>query len=211
MNQVIARSEARERGLKRYFTAEPCKRGHVAERMASNKCCITCFYARNRAARAADLEAARAKDRAWRKANTHRRVGKSTDWFRANPERARELKLAWNTANAEKIKVQSRANRQANLDRDAAKTRMKKALKLKATPAWVDLAAVSAVYSESVRLFRETGVKHEVDHIVPLQGRNVCGLHVHYNLRAIPAIDNRRKHNRLIETLVLPGVSNVVD
>lgn len=44
---------------------------------------------------------------------------------------------------------------------------------------------------------RETGIAHEVDHIYPLQGRNVCGLHVETNLRVITRSANRKKNNRV--------------
>lgn len=65
-----------------------------------------------------------------------------------------------------------------------------------ATPSWADLDAIKALYAESRRLTAETGVKHEVDHIIPIQNRRVCGLHVHWNLRVITKSANARKHAR---------------
>lgn len=63
-----------------------------------------------------------------------------------------------------------------------------------ATPAWADLDAIKALYAESRRLTAETGVKHEVDHIIPIRGKRVCGLHVPWNLRVITKAANARKH-----------------
>lgn len=73
------------------------------------------------------------------------------------------------------------------------------ARKKHATVAWCDAAAVRALYAEAARMTRETGVRHEVDHIVPLQGRNVCGLHWEGNLQILTKIENQRKRNKLIE------------
>ena len=79
------------------------------------------------------------------------------------------------------------------------KTSKRRADELQATPKWADTKLIKKVYSQSVDLSVSTGIEHHVDHIVPLKGKKVCGLHVHYNLRVIPAIDNLKKGNRMEE------------
>lgn len=64
------------------------------------------------------------------------------------------------------------------------------------SPPWADRQSILAVYAEAKRLTLETGILHHVDHIIPLQGELVSGLHVAENLRAIPAAENLRKRNR---------------
>lgn len=56
--------------------------------------------------------------------------------------------------------------------------------------------AIRCVYAECVLTSARTGVTHHVDHIVPLQGVYVSGLHVVENLRIIPSRDNVVKKNR---------------
>lgn len=60
----------------------------------------------------------------------------------------------------------------------------------RATPPWADRASIRAVYRDA----RARGL--EVDHIVPLDGTLVCGLHVAWNLRAVPRGENARKAAR---------------
>lgn len=72
----------------------------------------------------------------------------------------------------------------------------RRATEMQRTPAWADRSAIAAVYAEAHRLGATTGIPHQVDHEIPLQGRLVSGLHVHNNLRAIPAVANAHKHNR---------------
>lgn len=64
-----------------------------------------------------------------------------------------------------------------------------------AMPPWYDKDAVIAVFKEARRLTEETGVPHEVDHIVPLRGKTVSGLHCQQNLQILTKAENRAKWN----------------
>lgn len=70
------------------------------------------------------------------------------------------------------------------------------AAKLGATPPWANQEAIKQFYVEARRLTAETGIPHEVDHIVPLQHPLVCGLHVETNLQVLTAEANNTKNNR---------------
>lgn len=60
---------------------------------------------------------------------------------------------------------------------------------------WANRLSIRDFYVLAQKLSYETGVMHEVDHIIPMQGEKVSGLHVENNLRVIPMVENRRKHN----------------
>jgi hypothetical protein len=67
---------------------------------------------------------------------------------------------------------------------------------LMACPSWVDWKALQAIYREAVRITLQTGIQHDVDHIVPLQSKTVCGLHVPWNMQILTHSENARKGNR---------------
>ena len=67
----------------------------------------------------------------------------------------------------------------------------------KATPKWADRKAIKEIYKQCIEKTKQTGVKYEVDHIVPLRGELVSGLHVHWNLQILMAKDNRSKSNKV--------------
>jgi hypothetical protein len=64
------------------------------------------------------------------------------------------------------------------------------------TPAWADVNAINRIYDEARRLTATTGIRHSVDHVIPLCGRTVTGLHVATNLQIITLKENSRTGNR---------------
>ena len=70
-----------------------------------------------------------------------------------------------------------------------------RAKRVKRTVRWADRAAIKKIYFEAYRLSRKTGIPHEVDHIFPLLGEFVSGLHVEGNLQIISQLENRKKSN----------------
>jgi len=77
----------------------------------------------------------------------------------------------------------------------------RRARQLEARPPWVEAHLFRPIYEECVRKSRETGIEHHVDHIVPLQGKNVCGLDVPWNLQILKASENCAKSNLFGEEL----------
>jgi hypothetical protein len=96
-----------------------------------------------------------------------------------------------------------------NKDKRTEHCARRRARKLNATPSWLTIEQLNEIkefYSQSKKIELITGVLHHVDHIVPLQGENVCGLHVPWNLQVITATENISKNNKLIvEDILSPN------
>jgi len=122
-------------------------------------------------------------------------------YYEAKREAIAKTQTAYRKRNRETLKAawfDWYANNRVSQIEKAAMRRKKV---LDATPPWLtrdDRLKISAVYFESIQLTDETGIPHHVDHIVPIAGKTVCGLHVPWNLQAIPALDNIRKSNKLL-------------
>lgn len=136
---------------------------------------------------------------------------KSKNYFSANAESVRKTKIEYDRRNKEKIAGWRADNseylrsywaeygkryRAENIPETRAKTRRQQAARRKAVPGWIDRAKEVAVYEEAARR-RLLGENVEVDHIVPILGKNFCGLHWHGNLRVISAFANRSRGNKL--------------
>lgn len=135
-------------------------------------------------------------------------------WQAKNREKRKEKRKAYRAKNRDKLKGAEKKWRDENKDKEvAASARYSKkypekraALRAKRrasernrTPNWLtkeQLSDIQKLYGESSRLSKLTGVKFNVDHIVPLQGKHVSGLHVPWNLQVLPYYDNIAKGNK---------------
>ena len=70
------------------------------------------------------------------------------------------------------------------------------AAKLQRTVAWADKAKIKDIYDRASALQEATGIPMNVDHVYPLQGERVSGLHVETNLQILPAVVNFAKSNK---------------
>ena len=138
----------------------------------------------------------RERNREWYKANKDKQNKKAVKWRRNNLEKARETSREFHRRNKEKRAASHADWAKRNRDKRNASVAKRKAAKLQATPGWVDWKKVRAIYREARRISDFTGVPHHVDHIVPLQGESVCGLHCETNLQIIPASQNCAKFNK---------------
>ena len=131
------------------------------------------------------------------------------DYNLRNPEKRREtITKYYSTHKAEVIK-RTLKSRKINAQTHASYKRAKKkyratlrgkslhafyqrtrdATQRQATPSWANLNKIRLIYLKCPR-------NMEVDHIIPLKGKNVCGLHVDYNLQYLTKSENSRKGNR---------------
>ena len=194
MRNMHKRAEARDAGETRYFTGEPCAHGHVAARMVSTCACVMCLEVRRKARRAANPERYAAQKRAWIAANPDRAKALKS----ANQKRNREAANARNRRYADSHKAElgakSKAWSAANPGRRAAIRMGYIAARMQRTPPWADLDTIAGMY-ELCAIFRGIGLDLHVDHVVPLQGKKVSGLHVPDNLQLLHSSSNRSKLN----------------
>jgi len=134
--------------------------------------------------------------RRWAEANPERKQELERKWREENPGKQRELECKWREANRERKRGQVRKWREANQGKVNANEAKRRAAKKQAIASWADHNKIKEIYKECTRLTKETGVKHQVDHIYPLQNKYMCGLHVENNLQILSATENTIKSNR---------------
>jgi hypothetical protein len=164
--KIISRKEALEQGLKFYYTGKPCSKGHFDIRDTASKNCKTCKDQRYKEHYEKTKNSVLKKQRKQYEENPDLFRGRSRQYYEQN--KAKHIL---------KCKLRVKHIKQA-------------------TPPWVRLEDLSPFYKERDRLTKETGIPHEVDHIIPLRHSLVCGLNVPANLQVSYAADNRSKSNK---------------
>lgn len=114
----------------------------------------------------------------------------------------RDRRIEWNNANPEK-KRESNRNWREKCDpgKLAFYSAERRSCELQRTPKWLNddhKKEIKELYeiSGSISWLSENGL--HVDHIIPLKGQNVCGLHVPWNLQIIPSSENFKKRNKVL-------------
>jgi len=129
------------------------------------------------------------------KAETKERVAQ---WHKDNADRVTASRKKWYEKNKELVFQKAREFAKQNPEWKAAHCAKRRSRKLRALPPWISaeqLAEIEVFYKAAKAKFKETGIPHHVDHIVPLQGKRVSGLHVPWNLQVISASENSKKSN----------------
>jgi hypothetical protein len=163
------RKSALTKGETQYFTGMACVKGHVAPRRAKTGECLAC------------------------------RAESLVEWRKSNPDKVKAHNSAQYEKHAEKLKLKARDWEKKNPTKVLAKTRLMQAKKRQRSPKWLTVDErwmLQQAYELAAMRTKMLGVLFEVDHIIPLHGKNVSGLHVPENLQVIPALQNRSKSNR---------------
>ena len=166
---IINRKEAKEQGLIHYFTGKPCIHGHLSRRRVKDRVCMACD------------------------------VVYQSKIKRENPEKHRLRKLATYVRTRQKHLAQKRVYRQTNKHKINALGKAYKLRKKNRIPKWVDkdhMWLIKEVYELAQIRTKQFGFPWHVDHIIPLQGELVSGLHVIENLQVIPGVENIKKKNK---------------
>lgn len=140
---------------------------------------------------------ARERTRAWADSNKLRVKENAVNWLSRNRHKVAEYSTAYRLRNPEKSRQDKKGWKARNPGKVAADSMFRHATKLMATPKWVDRQAIDKIYKMAAEVTRNTGIKHQVDHIYPLRGRGFVGLHVPWNLQILTAKENMSKGNRL--------------
>lgn len=145
--------------------------------------------------REGNREKIRERARQYREGNPEKVREAAARYREGNREKILEWHRRYGKENLEKIRERHRQYREANPEKRAANRAKRRAAKLNRTPSWADIEHIKQFYEARQAISEATGREYHVDHMIPLQGKTVSGLHVPGNLQIIPAERNMSKSN----------------
>lgn len=134
----------------------------------------------------------------WRKANPEKSAQYRHNYYMKNKAKLKIKQDQWNEQHLHKVRAYKALWRKKNKGKVNSWTAKRYTSKLSRTPKWLTLLhfqQIEIFYDAANRLTEELGIRFSVEHIVPLQGKNVSGLHVPWNLQVIPLLDNCIKND----------------
>lgn len=193
---IIQKQQAKSAKLHKYFTGIPCKRGHYCERLTCNSICLLCARDHNKTHYQSSM-----KEKRNTPSGILRRRLNDKNYLNRNHDDVNKRRRLRYAERREEMLERRRRYYNDNLPKILASNALIRLRRMQRAPAWLTDAHIQEIeklYHEAARLSVETGIKHHVDHIVPLLGRKVSGLHVPWNMQVIPAKDNLRKGNKFV-------------
>ena len=147
-----------------------------------------------------EKEARAAANKAWRTAHAEALPAVRRDYRATNKDAIADRDRQYYAANKERIAAQRKQYRTEKAAKIAADNRVRQLSKKQRTPAWStqdDFWLMAQAYELAATRTKLFGFPWHVDHVLPLHGQQVSGLHVPTNLQVIPGADNCRKSNRV--------------
>ena len=216
--EIIERRAALALGLVRYFTGRPCRHGHVCSRYSASGCCIDCSKLAEKKHRESNAESYAALKRNRREKTKSRDNQRGREYKEKNKDQLREKRKIYNHKNKEEIAkkhkeywARTREKRLSKMkewrdENKGARSSLqakRRSAKIMAIPSWFG-EFDEFVWGEAARLVQlrriATGLGWAADHMIPLRGKEVCGLHIGHNCQVIPSFLNNMKHNKMIMT-----------
>lgn len=190
MQNLVSRKQAKLLDLKRYFTGKPCIKGHTDERITGSGTCVVC---RTENGRIYDIKR-------W-SLNKDKMLEKQRKQYFKFKDKNKQYRLEHYQNNRNKYLEYQKWYRQEFKGKCNAWKQQYKLDKIFRTPKWLTKDhkdQIAEFYIKAELLTKETGIEHQVDHIIPLRGRNVSGLHVPWNLQVLTYLENRSKSNKTV-------------
>lgn len=135
----------------------------------------------------------------WYVRNREIAIQRARAWALANPEKVSAKNIKYKAKKKDEIKEYNKKWWSENKPKRAAYQSKRKAAQLQRTPKWLtdnDLWMIEEAFHLAELRTKQFGFPWHVDHVVPLQGKMVSGLHVPANIQVIPARENTRKSNK---------------